>query len=373
MTAPDDGVLTLTVAGKQISGWESIRVTRGVERFPSDFDIAMASPVILPFKAGDPCTLDIDGDLVLTGYIDRRMPSISARQHAVRVVGRGKCQDLADCSAILPNMVVTTGTLLQLANDLAKPFNITASSLTGDNVPINVPEGMTAQFSVLLTETPYEIIERVARYIGILVYEGTDGNLILAGVGASDMASGFALGKNVQAASSLESMDERFSEYHPSLLAADVYWQMGTGGNTLPIVTDDKVPRRRPLYIVSEQPFQGRYLASVRAAWERNRRFGRSHTVRLTCDSWRDSKRQLWRPNTRAPLDLEEIGVKPPDSDPWLISEVSFMRDISRGTTAEITMMPKEAFTPEPVPLVGVEDALAAAIRRDLHGTGAAP
>jgi prophage tail gpP-like protein len=33
--------LTLIVGGRQISGWTSVRVTRGIERCPSDFEVEM--------------------------------------------------------------------------------------------------------------------------------------------------------------------------------------------------------------------------------------------------------------------------------------------------------------------------------------------
>ena len=349
-----------------MSGWESIRVTRGIERFPSDFDITMSEPPnTVLVHAGDACTVRLGRDLVLTGYVDRRMPSIGPRQHQLRVSGRGKCQDLADCHAISP-MVILSGSMLAIARNLATPFGITVSSLTGDEIPVSAPGGLPVQFSVLFTETPYEIIERVGRYTAVLVYEDTDGGLLLSGVGASAMASGFTMPGNVQSASALDSMDERFSEYHPSLLSADQYWQFGVASNPFPVVYDSAVPRYRPLYVVSEQLFHDRNLAQIRAIWERNRRFGRSMSVRITCDSWRDSSGQLWRPNASATIYLPQLGLTP--KDPWIIGEVSFLRDIARGTIAELTLMPRQAFVPEPVPLV-IENWQ---IARDLQLGGAA-
>ena len=37
----DQDVVSLTVGGKIIEGWDSVRVTRGIERFPSDFDLGL--------------------------------------------------------------------------------------------------------------------------------------------------------------------------------------------------------------------------------------------------------------------------------------------------------------------------------------------
>lgn len=42
MNADSDlDVVSLTVDGKIIEGWDSVRVTRGIERFPSDFDLGL--------------------------------------------------------------------------------------------------------------------------------------------------------------------------------------------------------------------------------------------------------------------------------------------------------------------------------------------
>ena len=39
-----DGDLTLIANNQAISGWETVRVTRGIERCPNDFDISLSEP-----------------------------------------------------------------------------------------------------------------------------------------------------------------------------------------------------------------------------------------------------------------------------------------------------------------------------------------
>ena len=150
MPQPDD-TLTLVAAGQRLTGWESVSVTRGIELMPSSFEIALtekysgqAADIVV--KPGDLCVVLIGNDPVVTGYIDRYLPAMAPRQHTVRIHGRSKCEDLVDCSAgVYPagtpgpgavpyqvrGMVVTTSSLLAMAQDLASPFGITVSSLTG--------------------------------------------------------------------------------------------------------------------------------------------------------------------------------------------------------------------------------------------------
>ena len=307
------GELTLITGGQRLSGWQAMRVTRGCERMPSDFEVELVEqypgdPSEIIVAPGTPCEVLLGADRVLTGYIDRYTASISAHDHGVRISGRSMCEDLVDSSAILPNMAVSGGTFLSIAEKLAQPYGITVKSQTqraGD--PFK-------QFNVTLGETPYEIIERVARYFRVLVYDDTDGNLILADVGASSMASGFSIGDNVQSATSTFTADQRFGTYVAArmntAIGSDIAAKTGNNGYYIGEVSDPGAPttgangkkRLRQLLVVSEQIVDGHDLALSRAEWEMNRRVGRSQVLTVVCDSWRDKNGTLWQPNAFAPL-----------------------------------------------------------------------
>ncbi|MNP63112.1 phage late control protein GPD [compost metagenome] len=79
-------VVSLTVGGKIIEGWDSVRITRGIERFPADFELGLMD--YFPGSGdrqlvveGMPCIIRIDQDRVLTGYVDDWEPSISRSLH----------------------------------------------------------------------------------------------------------------------------------------------------------------------------------------------------------------------------------------------------------------------------------------------------
>ncbi|WP_164931711.1 phage baseplate assembly protein [Dyella sp. M7H15-1] len=121
--------LTLTIHGQTISGWTGIRLTRGVERLPSDGSIGftelypgeLAQVMVQP---GQACTVSMGDDLVMTGYVDRFIPSISDGQHSIQVLIRSKCEDLVDCSAEWPNGQMSGTSALDMAQKLAAPYEI---------------------------------------------------------------------------------------------------------------------------------------------------------------------------------------------------------------------------------------------------------
>lgn len=337
--------LSLISGGLTISGWNSFRVSRGIERCPSDFEFTMTerfpgelkTAVVRP---GDAVQVKLGNDLVITGYVDRFAPSYAPSQHSIQVSGRGKCADLVDCAAEWPNNQMSGVSALAIAQKLCRPYKgLSASAIgrVGEVIP---------QFNIMWGETAFEIIERVCRYQALLAYDGPDGNLILSGVGTQKAASGFKEGVNVQSASIVYSADQRYSEYIVRRLNTDNLADTGLGGDILRTFTDPGITRHRRRYIIVESgDTAGSDVALRRGAWEASRRAGRSFQLRLTTDSWRDSNGALWTPNTLVPLELPGLHIA---SAEWLISEVSFKRDES-GTTAELVIMPPEAFNIEPL------------------------
>lgn len=352
--------VTLVIAGEEFRGWTSVRVTRGIERMPSDFTVSLTevfpnAPHFLQIRPGQDCELWIGRDRVITGFIDRVSPSLSKQAHTVAVTGRGACCDLVDCMAEWPGGQIVATSVLEAARKLARPFGIDVNGEAGPAVggggSILIP-----QLVLMIGETPWEVIERLCRIAGLLAYDQPDGSLLLAANpvqvlanavatqgGFTAAASGFAEGINVKAAHATFGMDQRFSNYRAFRFAFDSFRDVGTGeaANQIAEFKDTGVTRYRPHAILMEL---GKAMAlenaAKRALWEAKRRWGRSYSVNVTTDSWRDSAGVLYAPNTLARLDLPTLKI---DAVDWLISEVTYNMTES-GTECEVALMPVEAF-----------------------------
>jgi prophage tail gpP-like protein len=354
-----DDTLTLTIGNHVLTGWQRVSVSRPLAAIPAAFSLGVTEKYPkapdIDVQPGQPCTVKIGGDLVLTGYVDRYTASINAGDHSIQIIGRSKSQDLVDCSAVFgdisqPGFQQINGTTLAIVRQLAKPYGITVQSTAGDGVTI-------PQFNILLGETPWEIIDRITRYSQMLVYDLPDGSIMLAKVGTESMASGFSLGDNVESGNVNFSMDQRFSEYEGHLTSVLTF---GTeaGVNTPDIgqvVKDDGVPRFRKRYVISEQFVMGRDIVHDRAVWEMNRRKGNSYRFDVVCDSWRDSAGKLWELNKLAPIQASALKLRNAN---YIIGGVTYLRDES-GQHGSLSLMPPEAFFVEPsgpLGLVTVED-----------------
>jgi prophage tail gpP-like protein len=348
-STPD--VLSLIVGGQEWQGWQRVAVTRNMETVPASFDVEVTEhyPTTgdIAIKPGDPCQVKIGGDLVITGYVDRYTAAFGPYQHTVRIEGRSKSEDLVDCAAFVgskdnPTYQIMGGTTLSIAQQLAKPYGVTISSTAGDGVQI-------PRFNINLGETAWEIIDRVTRYSQLIAYDLTDGSVQLSQVGTKSMGSGFRQGDNVEQANVIFSMDQRYSVYEGHLLSTQAYFtdQGVSAPDKGTIVTDDGVPRFRKRIIISEQMQLGEPIVKQRVIWERNRRAARSQAVNVTADSWRDASGTLWDINHLAPIELPAL--KLPQAT-WVIGQITFTRD-EAGQHAHVTLMPKEAFMPEPIVL----------------------
>jgi prophage tail gpP-like protein len=360
MSIPD-GEVTITANGQDIGGWTDIAINGGLDMAPATFSIGMTEtnpsgqgPATI-LKPGDACEIKIGSDLVLTGWINRVQRVVTPNEHVITVQGRSRVQDLVDCSALPPMLSIVNQSIASLAAALVQPFKGPIAVQTPDGNG----EGRDYQINVTLGETPWEIINQIANFEGLLVHDDARGDLVICRVGTKKFASGFAEGQNAQAWSSSADDSQLFSLYRPVLMSQDTLSVIGPGGNEAgPPVNDPGVARYRPLAIVSEQQVQGEFLAQKRAVWEATRRRGRSVSVSVGCDSWRDSAGTLWTHNMLASIDLPSIGITGVD---WIVATWNFVRNGQRGTVCDITLMPPQAFSTEPSALQGTNFAIAQA------------
>ncbi len=339
-TPPNDDV-TIVINGHVYGGWEDVRITRGIERLPGDFELRLTDFYagdgdVLQIQAGDTCQVRIGGAAVITGYVDDVVPSIDARSHDISVVGRSKCADLVDCSAEWPGNQISGASVLEVARKLSQPYGIEVDATPG-------MEGLTIPvFSLMYGETPYDIIERLCRYSQLLLYDDEFGNLLLTRVSRSARAaSGFREGFNVQRASARFSMHERFSEYRCYPSAFNTVQELGDAGFLVGSQLDAGVKRHRVKVMISDGTgLGGQDVALHRASWEMSRRWGRSVTARLTTDSWRDKAGALYEPNTLAAVDLPSLKIS---GKVWTISEVTYRKG-EQGTLCDLVLMDPRAF-----------------------------
>ena len=340
----------LVVNGGSKTGWQRVVIVRGIELMPSTFTVQVTDRYAgdsqqVDMKAGDTCQVYIGSDLVLTGRIDRVRRKIGRQGNIIQIVGRSNCRELVDCS-VDPKQVsglqISQDTVLAISKKLAGIYGIKVQALGG------VGDTVIPQFNLNIGERAFPIIEGMARWAQLLVYDEVDGTLNLAPVAVGTMASGFTEGVNIEEADGEEGMDQRYSDYEVYVSSTYSLTDVSPNVPDLVLVKDESVTQFRKLIIINESHQLDPSVSQKRGEWERSRRYGRSNVVRLTIDSWRDSAGTLWQVNHLADVDLPHLKVT---GVQWLIAQVAFRRD-ETGTHADLVLMPKEGFMPQPIVLV---------------------
>ncbi|WHQ26738.1 phage baseplate assembly protein [Edwardsiella anguillarum] len=333
----------LFIDGVIFTGWISVRVTRSIERLAGDFelDIMMpGQPAPHSLRTGQPLKLTINGQTVITGYLDVVKQKITEDSLTVSVQGRDKTGDLVDCSAIYAGGQWRNRTLAQIAEDLCRPFGIKVIWALNDTTAAKP----FTSFTLELSETVSDALTRAARHRGVLVTSNADGDLVFTQAG-NIQTDTLTLGENLLACDYSDDWRNRYSEYQ-------IKGHSGGGGKSGDAKTaaliaapkgkadDHVITRYRPRVILADHKIDAA-SARQRALREERRALARSISFTAQLRGWFRDNGKLWEPNLLTRVSAARVGV---DVQALLISRVEFALDIRSGETTTLTLAPRDAF-----------------------------
>lgn len=326
----------LYVANKIYTGWKTANVASAIDQAASSFTVTLSASftngvAVLPVAPGAACRVELDGQVVITGFFDGITGSYFDKNHDYSITGRSAIGDLVDCSAIVKGGEFRNQTVDAIARVICKPFGINVIVADGVDVGAPLPKHRVDD------GTGHEVIERACRRRGLLLSSSVTGDLVIDQVGNKKIKTALVFGENIKGASGRFAFNNRFSEYRVK--------GQSTGGDdidlaqqvqSVAIERDPGVKRYRPLVIDAEE---GELDLSKRGRFEASTRLGRSSQITYTVEGWLHDE-GVWEPNVLVRVVDPYYRI-----DGWfLISSVvlSYGED---GTQAQITVMPKEAFT----------------------------
>jgi prophage tail gpP-like protein len=328
--------VVLSVGGRDYSGWTGVRIQRGIEQLCGQFSLTLTErwqgqDTPRPVAPGDACTVAADGQVVITGYIDDVLPQFDAQNHLLHVSGRDATGDLVDCSAANAPGRWENRTLLQIAEEICRPFGIRATAAA------DVGPRFRA-FAIQPGESAFEVIDRLCRFRGVLATSDGAGGLVFTGPGEVRVPVRIVQGENMLAGFGAYSIRERYSSY--TVKGSDSGFNESTPEqNASPVgaAEDPNVPRYRPLILIAEGSADAAKL-KARAVWEAAVRRGRSRRATVAVQGW-SHPGGVWAPNTRVSIDSSFLGIE----GDMLIAGVTLTHDES-GTRAELEVCAPEAF-----------------------------
>ena len=345
--------IDLVIDGLSYRGWESIMVRRSLEEFERSFSVTYNDrwterSEIVPIRKGQAFQVTVDGDVLITGYIDDTAIRYDAQQHTLTAVGRSSVGDLCDCVAVVASGKKRRwpkgSTIQKIATELCSPFSITVGGPTVTDV-LRAP--LAHPFSVERGERVFEALSRLADLKGLLLQSTVGGDVVFTRAGTKKVSTVLRYGDNIKTCSYNASDRERFSHYvfRGQSVADDNH--NGTASTQIKGFAEDaEIKRYRPFEVTARVQSDKRDLG-FRAIWERNTRAGRSETVSYGIRGWTHAD-GLWAPNTLVDVDDRATNLR----DTMLISSVTLNASAADGYTAELELVDRRTYdvvgTPKP-------------------------
>jgi prophage tail gpP-like protein len=279
---------------------------------------------------GTEITVSANGQLIVTGYINKMTPSFDANHHTIEISGTSKGADSVKSAAEHDKGEFRNQTPLQVANTLDKQ---------GVGFTSDADQPQVEYFRLNPNETVFGAIERMTRRYPMLLQGMPDGSIKMTKGGSGGSNSPLIEGVNILGGSASFDDSDQHSEY--KVKGQRVY---GTTKGSLQIVAtskDSSVKRHLPKHVHQETDID-QDTAQKRADHHKNRQQGESVTASIKTQSWFDSGGQLWNANGLVYVQSPMLKL----SQQMLIKSVSLVQD-QTGSFAQLSLVLPQAFDGE--------------------------
>lgn len=330
--------IVLTINSIKLDGWKSAKVTKSMESCAGSFELELVSLntyeqfLLMPQL---PCTISIDNDILINGFIDKVIPSATANGFTYNISGRDKTEDIIDCG-IEDAPAEWTTTFEKFAKILCKKHNI---SVVNDGTI----SSKVATFTIDTGETVFEALKNGARSFKILLMPNHDGNLLLGTAGDLLSYDSLIFGRNIKEFTYSADASNR---YHKYLIKA----QRKTGGNpwaddgNLHIFGEaiDEQVRSNRVKVLSADGIQNNKTAKIRATWEATTRAGKSEQLSCVVVNFRQSNGELWNINKQVNVLIDSpcLYLK----TKLLITSITYLSNSDTGNTCAMVLKNKNTY-----------------------------
>lgn len=332
--------VTIVVGTQVFDGWQTVSVTKNLESIANQFSIGLFDKfeglrANWPLKPGVPVKVNINGDRVITGRIEKLNVNYTDEDRSFVISGRSNPGDLVDCmhtgAAEFSNI-----SLDKLAEELVKPFGL--------RVFLSVEPKVISKFSVKPGETIFEALDRAARLQGFFFVSTREGNIRLTRAARARAATSLEQDINILSATANYDDSKRHNQYIvkgqtsglPDFNGADVTQPEGQA-------LDAGIVRHRPFIMIAESSADSAQ-SKTRAEWEASSRLAQAIRVTANVQGWTQEDGSLWGINQVTNFKSRFLGL----NRDLLITSVSHTDGVRTGKTTEITLVDPQAYAANP-------------------------
>lgn len=350
--------IIVKIGGKKFSGWQAITVSQSMQHLVGTFAIRYTDryPSIerFSFGMGDECIIEVNGNRLITGYIEEIDTRFTSTDHQLEVRGRDKICDLVDCTYWQDGKTIgewKDQSALSIIEALCSPFLIDVEVDDTATMAVQKNIGGDNGWRTNKGDTITDSLLRICRACQVLPISYGDGKLTLTRAKTDKATTSLSIGDNILSASLVQSDLERYSDY--VVLGQDsgddfkelIDHVQSNGNYQDPLIINRN--RFRPVLLLADGKVSSGDCEK-RAKWESETRAGKSRIYGCTVAGWLQKSGDIWALNSIAKVKDEVNGV----TENLLISRITFKSDDINGTKTDITLMHPDTFKaldlPEP-------------------------
>lgn len=347
--------MIIEVAGVQYGDFVSANAEIRLDALSNTFSFQATSKdaVPLPFRGGEACKIFVDGDQVLSGFIEVVNVSGDARSHSIAIQGRDKTGDLLDSSVGPLGSFSGTVSLKSLCERVIKHVGTDVSVVDeATPEPFNAAEDLADPEP---GDNAFAFLEQYARKRQVLLSSTSDGDLLIATSSGEEIDASiinrlndpFGLNNVLKYTVAYDStgrfnLYRTISQLNPSVATEagelDALSIASQGDNAS--VLDEAIRRGRQHVLVSEAMTSSE-PSKNRSLWEANIRKARGRTYGCTVNGYRNETGALWSVN-KLPIVLDEnAGI----AARMLVNTVAFSLTRDGGRSTTLTFLERNAYT----------------------------
>ncbi len=320
--------------GVAIQGWKSVSVGLSLSTLCNGFNLSQFvadnfdSPVLFP---GDEVRIEVDGELLIEGFVDKMESSFSTGSHDISISGREKTCDLVDCSLKEFGLSWKNKTAEQIIKSVCDCFGLLFQS---NGVKT---DGPIAKFCPDPGCTGADIISDVCRQKCVVCTSAGDGIVKLVNDDFDYAEDFIRQGVNVVSANVTFDNSERYSDYVVLCSSDPKTKRRGEG-------FDGEITRNRCLVVVDES-YGTVDSANQKASFEALSRSARSTTLNVSMVGWKRSNGKLWRPGVLVDVLIPAFFGKSVQT--LLVNSVELSYD-SSGSVVDLELVRKDYYSQPP-------------------------
>ena len=325
-------MIFIQINGVEFTGFSDASVSLSFQRVANQFSITFTAngPIEKPIRVNDKCIISIDGETVITGFVEKLQSNYSSSEHTINVQGRDKTADLVDSTIKTPIKINGTVSLIQLAQIVIKNIQSDIQVTSEIDVPSLKPSDIVA---AKVGQGAFDFIEQYCRKRQIIATTDGLGDLVFTRANQQKVASVYLLNEiggtknNILSGNLSIDHSGRFNRYiifsqgnavgEVTIDASVTPQQMSDRSG---ISFDKDIRASRQLCKIAENS-SDKKQCQERSDWEENIRIGRSFSYTVTVPNHTVEKTgEVWTPNmlVRVIDDYADLNTN------LLVSDISF-------------------------------------------------